>query len=402
MQDSIDSLSRSAILHSGGFRWISAFHVTDEFADRFLEVTAAVYGKALECYIRIGCDRWIRQEWIALAANMFRDWEEKKRAAIGETPTDFESDPICYLHPDPDLTKRSYPRWRKSGYSQFYYIHSGLWIYEVHKGGLTFSASGPSSKKLGHFPTALDAQRACEDDFAQHGYKNYRLGVPIDRSALRALPEKNSARSDDGIPKVAELLAHGGTCPICRYVYRKRRDLYYGSNNGTAHRAFHRQHVPVPEPRLDGYPPGDIRVDRKSPPWLHQMVYQRARYLQQQEHYDFVQWNEVRGIADSEYTKNVHALLLVEEPQLVVGTASFSWILWKDHAPGWRLNFIWIAGTWRRKGVLSKRWPAWRTTYGAFSVEPPWSKYMRAFLCKMGAPSPIQAEWIKNHSEVSV
>jgi hypothetical protein len=202
------------------------------------------------------------------------------------------------------------------------------------------------------------------------------------------------------IPKVAELLKNGGRCPVCGYVYHKGSERlgpfgwYYCGNNGVAHRAFHRQHVPVREPLIANFPPGDIRVDRQSPPWLHRLVYERARYLQRQEGYDFTQWDEERGLADNEYEKDIHALLLVEKPQLIVGAASFSWVLWTNHPPGWRLNFIWIAGTWRRQGVLSKRWPCWVKIYGAFTVEPPWSESMRAFLRKTGAPDPLQAKWL--------
>ena len=94
---------------------------------------------------------------------------------------------------------------------------------------------------------------------------------------------------------------------------------------------------------------------------------------------------EDHGLLDNKFEKDIHAILLIQNPQLIVGAASFSWIIWTDCQPGWRLNFIWIAGKWRRQGLLSKRWPAWQQTYGAFSVERPWSKSMHAFLLKNGA-----------------
>jgi hypothetical protein len=205
-------------------------------------------------------------------------------------------------------------------------------------------------------------------------------------------PERETVTCDD-IPKLADLLKHGGQCPVCGYIYQ-RHPQQYGINNGVAHRAWHRQHVPLPDPRLADFPATDIRVDQKSPPWLHQLVYQQAHYLQQQEHYDFTQWDAKRGITENECEKDIHALLLIEEPQLIVGAASWSWVLWNNHTPSWCMNFIWIAGTWRRKGVLSKRWPIWRETYGAFIVEPPWSESMEAFLRKMGVPDPAQAAWL--------
>ena len=95
------------------------------------------------------------------------------------------------------------------------------------------------------------------------------------------------------IPKISELLKNGGRCPICGYVYNKdtTRWRYYAPNNRVAHRYFHHQHVPAPEPLIADFPAGDIKVDTSSPAWLHKLVYERARYLQRQEHYDFVQWD---------------------------------------------------------------------------------------------------------------
>src|SRR6516162_2077326 len=98
----------------------------------------------------------------------------------------------------------------------------------------------------------------------------------------------------DDIPKVAELKANGGLCPICGYRYVNGQKYFF--NNGVMHREYHRQHVPREDVRLSGFPDGDTKVDQCSSSWLHKLVYERARYLQQQEHYDFVQWNEERGI----------------------------------------------------------------------------------------------------------
>ena len=100
--------------------------------------------------------------------------------------------------------------------------------------------------------------------------------------------------------------------------------------------------------------------DIRSPAWLHKLVCKRARYLQRQEHYDFPQWDEDYGLRDDELEKDIHALLLIESPHVIVGAAGFSWILrWTSiRPPSWRMNFTWVAGTWRRKSVLSRRWPS--------------------------------------------
>jgi hypothetical protein len=55
-------------------------------------------------------------------------------------------------------------------------------------------------------------------------------------------------------------------------------------------------------------------------------------------------------------------------------------------SPGWHLLFIWVSPEWRRKGVLSRRWPKWRETYGDFTVERPISAAMVAFLTKHEHP----------------
>jgi hypothetical protein len=42
--------------------------------------------------------------------------------------------------------------------------------------------------------------------------------------------------------------------------------------------------------------------------------------------------------------------------------------------------FAGVAGDWRRKGVRSRRWRRWLSTYGDFSLEPPLSDAMAAFV----------------------
>jgi hypothetical protein len=83
--------------------------------------------------------------------------------------------------------------------------------------------------------------------------------------------------------------------------------------------------------------------------------------------------------------RNLHALVLVENTNLAVGAVAFSWILWSNAPPGWRMMFAWIGDEWRRRGVMTRRWPAWRQTYGAFTLERPLSGAMRTFVAKMNA-----------------
>jgi len=170
------------------------------------------------------------------------------------------------------------------------------------------------------------------------------------------------------IPTCSELIRNGGRCPVCGYVYVKRDYLggrlhYPSQDNG----AMHRQHVPEPDPRLAGFPSGDIRVNYSSPSWLHRLVYERARCLKREEEYDFTPWEEDRGIPDDDFEKDVHAFLLLGAPQLIAGVAAFAWTLWENAEPSWCLNFVWIAGTWRRRGVLASRCGVrrWRLLYAS-------------------------------------
>jgi hypothetical protein len=152
------------------------------------------------------------------------------------------------------------------------------------------------------------------------------------------------------------------------------------------HREFHAEFLhprtPKVDPRLYVFPPGeDIRVEPASPKWLHRLVYDRAQALAREEHYDFAQWREDRAPEG----EGIHALLLIEERR-AVGAAGFEYHTWTNYPHGWHLNFIWIATAWRRRGVLSKRWPRWVQTYGRFTVETPLSEAMQAFCAKAAHP----------------
>jgi hypothetical protein len=51
------------------------------------------------------------------------------------------------------------------------------------------------------------------------------------------------------------------------------------------------------------------------------------------------------------------------------------------------MNFAWVADQWRRRGVMTRRWPQWRKTYGDFTLERPLSAPMKAFVAKAGVVS---------------
>ena len=55
-----------------------------------------------------------------------------------------------------------------------------------------------------------------------------------------------------------------------------------------------------------------------------------------------------------------------------------------DHPPCWAMQWIWIAPKARRRGILSRRWDAFRARFGKFVIEPPLSDAMQAFAAKQG------------------
>jgi hypothetical protein len=179
-----------------------------------------------------------------------------------------------------------------------------------------------------------------------------------------------------------KLIWHGedALCPICNFSWVPGLPGQ-ARQHATFHARYMRPRRPKPEPRLAAYA-GDVRIDETSPRWLHRIVYRCAVAPKRDEGYDFPQWREdgppraSRGGRE----RDLHALLLVEDGIIPVGAVSFSRIDWKDSAPGWHMNFAWAADDWRRKGVMSRRWLGWRSTYGDFTLDPPLSDAMRAFV----------------------
>jgi hypothetical protein len=72
------------------------------------------------------------------------------------------------------------------------------------------------------------------------------------------------------------------------------------------------------------------------------------------------------------------------------GIAGFQYCQrWRNVARGWHMRFAWVAPEWRRREVLSRRWPAWREVHGEFTLEYPLrlSEAMHAFLANVGHPA---------------
>jgi hypothetical protein len=178
-------------------------------------------------------------------------------------------------------------------------------------------------------------------------------------------------------------------CPICHLTY----------HDGRTHTAYHKKmmriYQPISDPRLASFSPQsqDVRVSSQSDYLLNQLVYERARALRGEEGYDFTQWPEPRKpiryrgrwlqLKDFDHQPNWHAWLLIEPDYVPIGVAGFNWMEWKNARAGWHLCFVWIAQSYRRKGMLTKRWPAFIQKYGWFTIETPISPAMEAFLFKI-------------------
>lgn len=180
------------------------------------------------------------------------------------------------------------------------------------------------------------------------------------------------------------------TCPTCKFEY-----LPELSDNQRQHHAFHadyqRGRKPKPNPKLLDFPAGDIRVDVQSPRWLSRLVYDYARALKRDEHFDFTPWPEHPSeLGDSKGQSDWHAWLIRIESQLVVGAASFAKVHYSNIGTQAELAWIWIAEPWRRKGLLTERWLTWCNTYGEFLIQKPWTEAMEKFLLKVGLPNRIQ------------
>jgi len=196
------------------------------------------------------------------------------------------------------------------------------------------------------------------------------------------ITDASSAR----IPSLRRQFEWGGTCRICGFSYCP--DL---PDNRRQHCRFHAEFIRprVPRPDLRLTDAGDIRVDAQSPVWLHKLIYERARALRHDEGYDFAQWHSIEAPTPHDNERGIHALLLVENSNIPVGVVSFSWVDWQnpgEPAPGWHMCMAWVADSWRRRGVMTHRWPNWRETYGDFTLERPLSTAMRALIIKVGHP----------------
>jgi ribosomal protein S18 acetylase RimI-like enzyme len=119
----------------------------------------------------------------------------------------------------------------------------------------------------------------------------------------------------------------------------------------------------------------------------------RAATFQREFCYDFVQWD---GPHQIESDPRARGFLFNDDSGVfghgaIVGACA-RWREHTDHPPCWAMQWIWIAPKARRRGILSRRWDAFRARFGKFVIEPPLSEAMQAFAAKHGVVDLVVQE----------
>ncbi len=168
-------------------------------------------------------------------------------------------------------------------------------------------------------------------------------------------------------------------CPKCGLSYMAGL-----REEASAHRRFHARHVavhePRPEPRLLHALEKDLDaawVDFTAPKWKRAAMYERARQFRREFDYGLIQWDE----PERREAEAVGFLFSYVEGR-IVGACAFrpEW----SGATTWRLDWVWICPSERRKGYLARQWDRFAQRFGRFEIEPPVSPSMAAFLGKIG------------------
>lgn len=174
------------------------------------------------------------------------------------------------------------------------------------------------------------------------------------------------------------------TCGTCGVTYVTNHP-----GDARRHKAVHdrvlRRIIPKPSARLlkrvaNGI--GGELVDQDAPLWMHGEVYERAAAFRKEFGYDVIQWpGDTRTRAPSEWRGHLFAGPGGE----IAGACAFMHTTSRKPEGEWSLQWIWIAPTHRRTGLLETRWPDLLQRYGDFDLERPLSEPMVAFILKHGS-----------------
>jgi GNAT superfamily N-acetyltransferase len=130
-----------------------------------------------------------------------------------------------------------------------------------------------------------------------------------------------------------------------------------------------------------------IPVNVLSPLWLQQELYLRAKMFRREFRYDFSQWSP-----NGDEQPDAHGFLFNDDTGAfgrgaIIGGTVFRWVEFRDATARWAMDWVWIAPAARRKGVLSRLWPAFIQRFEEFRLTPPVSSDMMAFAAKHDHPS---------------
>lgn len=135
---------------------------------------------------------------------------------------------------------------------------------------------------------------------------------------------------------------------------------------------------------------GIIDVAKTSELFFRDSLEQFARYFKHEFRYDNMQYcaNEhtdqhvaYQGFIFTESTFDTMTEEDIETPTRLLGGGCFRNRNFKD-GPVWVLDWVWIHPFMRNKGLLTKHWGYFKSHFGEFHVEPPYSKAMEYFLKK--------------------
>jgi hypothetical protein len=178
-------------------------------------------------------------------------------------------------------------------------------------------------------------------------------------------------------------------CEYCDFNY-VRGDPEESLEHRKLHRWWQSLREPKPlKPMLDriASDPNPELVRSSAPIWFHRQMYERSLAFKREMGFDGTQWGYER---DTDPT--VHGFLMTIEGGAIAGACCF-----RRDGERWSLFWIWIAPQYRRSGIVSRRWSAFVASFGDFSIEPPISPAMQAFVLECG--SARQKEEMRNYQQ---
>jgi hypothetical protein len=170
--------------------------------------------------------------------------------------------------------------------------------------------------------------------------------------------------------------------------YEIRLPVVREAANRKAWELFKGNHSPTAS-LLSGMSYNIVPVGPGYPAVLRNAVYRLGVYFRREFEYDFVPWSQdERGPQAMAYLlcgRQAWDARLRDSGFVLFGALGFRWREWTDAPACWSLGWAWLHPFERRRGHLSKVWPALREKYGDFHIRPPLSPAMEAFLVKQEA-----------------